>query len=445
MTEDNWRDLLYAISKGKCLILLGAGTSTYELDGKTIPLTEGLAMHLFQLLQNEVRIEESEMQSLLYVATEFQQHKGLIRLHQEVEQFYKQHSRASNELLQLLSELPISLFINTAPDVALEKVYRSQFRDFRKANFSFRKEKRSESQIFDLEDPSPENPFIYNLFGSIDDPTSLVLTEKDRILFIQDIIQHNDSIPNAILKQLTTDKIVLFLGFDFEQWHLRILPKALLNADELEAPVLVPNGSNILNRGTMLFYKKQYKMDFLALDPTEFIRQLVDRWKKQNDQEVHDFRTNNPIEVLFMYDQADIGIKNELDKHLSGLKRNNSIRTWDENKLEPGASVDLMVGTQIERANLILLLVSADFLGNDHIYEVHLLQALSRYRQGKALICPILVRPCIWETAVFAKMPTVLPRNKKSLSEWDDKDAAYKHVAQQLESFIEKLLENLSL
>ncbi len=222
MDEQQWDQLLWALSKGKCLFLLGAGASTYERGGADVPLTTGLSLHLAALLEAAGNpVEKEDAASLLFVATEFQQAHGAIRLRQETEDFYKKNARQPNELLRLLAELPVPLFVNTAPDASLAASLKAAFREHRTAHYSFRKGRQQEP----LEDPRADCPLVYNLFGTVADTDSLVLTERDRLHFVQDVIQHNEAIPSAILKEMQADKVVIFLGFDFEQWHLRILPR----------------------------------------------------------------------------------------------------------------------------------------------------------------------------------------------------------------------------
>ena len=125
MTNDQWNDLLYAIRKGKCLLLLGAGVSTLTKNGVSRPLTEWLALELSeQLRRDQYPLEESETSSLLYVATEFLQHfKSTVALQREVERFYREQAKQPNELLRAIAKLPFPLIINTAPDTLLEKAW----------------------------------------------------------------------------------------------------------------------------------------------------------------------------------------------------------------------------------------------------------------------------------------------------------------------------------
>jgi len=444
MTNNQWNDLIFAIRKGKCLLLLGAGISTLTKNGETKPLTEWLALELAgQLRRDNHPLEESEVKSLLYVATEFLHfYKSAVTLQREVERFYQEQAKQPSETLKIIAQIPFSLIINTAPDTLLEKAWLGLGKEYNKTHYSLHKERFKEEANLQISDPTVDCPLLYNLFGTVEDSASLILTEKDRLKFIEDIIQHNNAIPNAILKEFREDKVILFFGFDFEQWHLRILPKKLLQKDEILAPIIVPNGDQILSRGAMVFYQNQYKMEFLPESPLAFLHELRQRWELfdaipgQKNQAA-------PVKAVYLYDNADIEWKNMLDKQLAVLKRDEVIDTWDESMIGAGEVLDDHVRLQLDQANLILLLVSSDFLASDKLYEEQLRQALLRNREGKAFIIPILVRPCAWESAVFAKSKLILPRKHQAIASWEDKDAACRNVVLELQKYIPFLVENL--
>ncbi len=443
MTNNQWNDLLFAIRKGKCLLLLGAGASTLTKDGITRPLTEWLALELAgQLRRDNYLLEESEAGSLLYVATEYLLHyQSAIKLQSEVERFYREQAKQPNDLLRAIAKLPFPLIINTAPDTLLEKAWLGEFKECHKTFYSLHKERSKEEADLQIEDPTGDCPLLYNLFGSVEDSASLVLSERDRLKFIEDIIQHNNAIPNAILKEFREDKVVLFFGFDFEQWHLRILPKKIFQKEEISAPVLVPNGDQTLSKGAMVFYQKQYKMDFLPENPLAFIQELARRW--ENYGEATEAAESASVRAVFLYDQADEAWKIMLDKHLSVLKRAAGIHTWDESRITAGEAVDDQIRQQLDQANLILLLVSSDFLASDKLYNEQLRQALQRTGEGKAYIIPILVRPCAWEGAVFSKSKFILPRKQNPIAAWEDKDAACRSIVLELEKYLPIIVENL--
>lgn len=444
MTNDQWKDLLFAIRKGKCLLLLGAGASTLTKNGVTRPLTEWLAHELSeQLRKDQHPIEDSESSSLLYIATEFMLHfKSTVALQREVERFYREQAKQPNELLRVIAKLPFSLVINTAPDVLLEKAWLGEFKEVRKTYYSLHKERTKEEADLQIEDPTGDRPLLYNLFGSVEDSASLVLTEKDRLKFIEDIIQHNNAIPNAILKEFKEDKVVLFLGFDFEQWHLRILPKKIFQKEEINNSVLVPNGGQSLSKGAMVFYEKQYKMDFLPEDSLAFVQELSARLEAYQE-EAEQTEQQAPVRAVFLYDQEDEPWKNMLDKHLAVLKRTEGIHAWDESKISAGEVVDERIKQQLDQANLIFLLISSDFLASDKLYNEQLRQAMQRNGDGKAYIIPILVRPCAWEGAVFSNSKLILPRKNNPIASWEDKDAACSSIVRELEKYLPIIVEKL--
>jgi hypothetical protein len=46
----------------------------------------------------------------------------------------------------------------------------------------------------------------------------------------------------------------------------------------------------------------------------------------------------------------------------------------------------------LNRANVILLLISADFLASDYCYDVEMKRAMERHEAGEAIVIPIILR-----------------------------------------------------
>ena len=133
-----------------------------------------------------------------------------------------------------------------------------------------------------------------------------------------------------------------------------------------------------------------------------------------------------PIEVFCSYAHADESHLRQLEKHLSLLKQQGLISTWDTRQIVPGSHRAKMIDQQLTQATLILLIVSADFLASN--YQVEMKLALEQHEAGPARVIPIIVRPCDWSSAPFA-MLECLPRNKKAITTWDNRDLAWNEVA----------------
>lgn len=70
--------------------------------------------------------------------------------------------------------------------------------------------------------------------------------------------------------------------------------------------------------------------------------------------------TAKPAKVFFSYAHEDELFKDKLIKHLSILKRQAVIETWHDRMIAAGQEWKGEVDENLERANIILLLVSAD-------------------------------------------------------------------------------------
>ncbi|HZD11024.1 MAG TPA: CHAT domain-containing protein, partial [Candidatus Binatia bacterium] len=81
--------------------------------------------------------------------------------------------------------------------------------------------------------PTPENPLVYHLFGRLDQPDSVALTEDDYFQYLIGLTRNRDLVPTSIQEALT-DKALLFLGFHLEDWDFRVLFQSLLSFESGE-------------------------------------------------------------------------------------------------------------------------------------------------------------------------------------------------------------------
>ena len=90
-----------------------------------------------------------------------------------------------------------------------------------------------------------------------------------------------------------------------------------------------------------------------------------------------------------------------------------------------------MIDSHLEIADVILLLVSPDFLASRYCYDIEVRRAMELQQQGKARVIPVILRPCDWHSAPFAKL-IALPRDGKPITKWPDRDEAFLDVVQQI-------------
>ncbi|MGB6103061.1 MAG: toll/interleukin-1 receptor domain-containing protein [Pusillimonas sp.] len=142
--------------------------------------------------------------------------------------------------------------------------------------------------------------------------------------------------------------------------------------------------------------------------------------------------------VFFSYSHADEALRDQLEKQLSMLKRQGVIETWHDRRIGAGNEIDAAIDMHIDSDEIILLLVSPDFLSSDYCYNVEMTRALARHDAGTANVIPVILRACDWHHAPFGKLLAV-PRDGKPVTLWPDRDQAFLEVAQSVRVAAERL------
>ena len=145
-----------------------------------------------------------------------------------------------------------------------------------------------------------------------------------------------------------------------------------------------------------------------------------------------------PVEVFYSYAHEDEGFRSTLENHLSLLRRLGVINAWHDRHIVPGTDWAQAIDEHLERASIILLLVSADFLASDYCYGKEMTRALERHEAHEARVIPILLRPVDCKGAPFAHLQA-LPTNAKAITSWGNQDEAFADVAAGIRRAVEDL------
>ncbi len=141
--------------------------------------------------------------------------------------------------------------------------------------------------------------------------------------------------------------------------------------------------------------------------------------------------------LFYSYSHKDENLRNELETHLKLLEQQGLIETWHDRKIEPGDGWRQKIDDDLERADIILLLVSADFIASDYCYEVEMQRALERDRNGEATVIPIILRDTDLHAAPFAELQH-LPTDGRAVMSWPIKDSAWRNVAEGIRKVAER-------
>jgi hypothetical protein len=142
--------------------------------------------------------------------------------------------------------------------------------------------------------------------------------------------------------------------------------------------------------------------------------------------------------LFYSYAHEDEGYLTRLRTHLTMLKRENRISEWYDRKIIPGDEWDLEIREQLERARVVLLLVSADFIASDYCWGTEVRRALERHARNEAVVIPVIVSPADWHSAPFGRLQA-LPADGKPVTTWGNRDQAWAEVAMGIRALINQL------
>lgn len=135
------------------------------------------------------------------------------------------------------------------------------------------------------------------------------------------------------------------------------------------------------------------------------------------------------LKVFLSYSEEDGSSKEKLVKHLTSLKKEGLIDTWDAAQLVASSEWDTERQSKLAHADIILLLLSSDAIANDYVYDKEIQNAIARAKNRQSIVMPILLRPCDIQS-LDVEAYGVLPTDNKAISTWKNEDSAYVHIAE---------------
>lgn len=141
--------------------------------------------------------------------------------------------------------------------------------------------------------------------------------------------------------------------------------------------------------------------------------------------------------VFFSYCHADEPLRDQLEKQLAMLKRQGVIDSWHDRRIDAGREIDAAIDEHINSDEIILLLVSPDFIASDYCYNIEMARAMERHNAGEAIVIPVILRACDWHHAPFGKLLGT-PQDGKPVTLWPDRDEALLQVAKEVRKAAER-------
>jgi tetratricopeptide (TPR) repeat protein len=146
------------------------------------------------------------------------------------------------------------------------------------------------------------------------------------------------------------------------------------------------------------------------------------------------------IEVFYSYAHEDEDLRQRLQTHLGVLKYQQLITDWHDREIRAGEEWAKQLQVHLDTADIILLLISPDFLNSAYINSVEMKRALERHDAGEARVIPIILVPVYWKDTPFSKLQ-VLPTDGKPVMSrhWHNLDEAFANISEGISKVIKEL------
>lgn len=146
-----------------------------------------------------------------------------------------------------------------------------------------------------------------------------------------------------------------------------------------------------------------------------------------------------PLKAFISYSHADAAIKVDLLKHLTPLSRLSLIEAWHDGEIETGDKWADAIKGNLESADIIILLISVDFINSRYCNQIELTHAMEREANNTAVVIPVIARNCLWQEEAFGTFQAT-PKGT-SIASFKDRDDALTLVAADIK---EKVLSMLA-
>lgn len=148
--------------------------------------------------------------------------------------------------------------------------------------------------------------------------------------------------------------------------------------------------------------------------------------------------TDKHTTIFIAYSRKDEEFLRELRVFLHPLEQNKGVNIWYDGEIVAGEVWETSIKTALHRADVILLLVSANSLASEYFYEKEVQEALERHQSGICTVIPVILKPCGWEDTPLASLQA-LPKDGEAITLWNNRDQAYKSVFDGVKSAIAKI------
>ena len=235
-------------------------------------------------------------------------------------------------------------------------------------------------------------------------------------------------------------RLLALIRSDFERIHRsipRLQPQEVVPLPGYPDAFVSYEELLVMERNRMQTVPKVVRDQIVELDVQELLNG-VDLEGTRRPREGRKGLRGEAVRLFIRYSHKDERLHEEMQTHLKLLQRQGVIDAWDDRQIEAGEEWKKRIDDNLERADIILLLVSADFIASDYFSEKEMARALERHEKGEARVIPVIARDVNWQKASFAGLQA-LPNGGRAVTQWPNRDSAWRDVAEGIEKVAKEM------
>lgn len=368
MKERHWNNLVGSLRHGNCVLMLGSeipvkasSTTNGSQSGNT--LAEELRLRLARELEEDDRSPNGNTLAALAQQYEDTEGFGPTTLRATAEMVLSSRQYGPSTVHEQLAALPFSLIVTTGQDSMLEQALKAAGKSPISHRYHLRGDKRENPEF--VLPGTPASPVVFHLFGSAEEPSSLVLSENDVLDFLIRVVSERPPLPNSLLRVLKrVGQSFLFVGFGIRHWDLRILLKILLRALELNrsGPAIAAEPLDGLiqsDRDEMiLFYQRGTRVELEDDDVGDFLTKLSDRLEADGGFVGQAMPLGPRPRVFISYAREDAALASKV---FDALQKEYFEPWLDQESLQGGDDWNKRIENDLDASDFVLVLYTPAF------------------------------------------------------------------------------------
>jgi len=140
--------------------------------------------------------------------------------------------------------------------------------------------------------------------------------------------------------------------------------------------------------------------------------------------------------IFISYSHKNETFKDEFRTMIKPLEKEGKWKVWDDRWLLPGDNWNAEILRHLSEANVIVLMLTADFFNSDYIYDIEMSKAIQRHQSGDALVVGIVVSDCLWEETPLQKIQ-IIPKDGTPVERQPNRNEIWKTVATKIKETIQ--------